>query len=234
MNRPLLTALLLLTSAAAQAQTARPGPTLAAARPVALAEAEISTVIFDLGTDSVDVGGEVTTALLTGEARRTRWTKPGTNDAFLVLDATALRAAGWTVHGPSGAMLEGPHLFRTGLRLTSPDGNTIVIEDGWQFFTLLDKNRDGRINALDPEFRVLRLFTDENGDGKMSENELSYVRTAGIVDIIRVRRARPHYDVYMNRSLTGRFLGADGVERVMLDVRLADADAAPFAGAFQP
>jgi hypothetical protein len=224
----------LLLAVTARAQTVKPGPTLGASKATALAEPELSTVIFDLGTDSVDVGGEVTTSLLDGEAKRIRWTKPGTNDAFLVLDATALRAAGWTLHGPSGAAMEGPHLFRTGLRLTTPDDSSVTIEDGWQFFALLDRNRDGRINSADPEFRVLRLFIDEDGDGKIGDGELTYIRTAGVAEIIRVRRVRAHLDVYMNRSLTGRFVGADGVERVMVNVRLADAEAAPFADAFKP
>lgn len=224
---------MLLFASALRAQTARPGPTLATRQPEPPGEPEVSTVIFDLGTDSIDIGGEVLTSLLTGEKKKTRWTKPGTNDAFLVLDATALRAAGWTVRTPNGALMDGPHLFRTGLRLTGPDGEEVVLTDGWQFFTLLDRNRDGRINSEDPEYRLLRLFVDDDGDGKMGPGELIYLRGAGVEDIIRVRRQRPQIDTHMNYTLTGKFIGADGVTRMMIDVRLADADAAPFADAFK-
>ncbi|HJU90793.1 MAG TPA: hypothetical protein VJ672_15495 [Gemmatimonadaceae bacterium] len=225
--------LLSLIATPLRGQAPRPGPTLATRAADPVGEPEISTVIFDLGTDSIDIGGEVQTSLLTGEAKRSRWTKRGTDDAFLVLDATALRAAGWTVRTPNGALMDGPHLFRTGLRLTGPDGEEVVISDGWQFFTLLDRNRDGRINSEDPEYRLLRLFVDEDGDGKMGPGELMYLRGAGVADIIRVRRQRPQVDAHMNYKLTGKFIGADGVMRVMIDVRLADAAAAPFADAFK-
>lgn len=218
---------ILAFAATAQAQ-GRP-----AEKPATAGAPEVATILFDLGTDSIDVGGEAVTSLLTGEKKRTRWTRAGTNDAFLVLDATALRAAGWTVRSPNGVMLDGPHLFRTGLRLTGPNDSTVVIEDGWQFFGLLDVNRDGRVNASDPEFRVLRLFVDENGDGKMDDGELMYIRNAGVLDIVRVRRVRAALDTYFNHIRVGKFLGVDGVTRVLLDVKLADADAAPFADAFK-
>lgn len=229
----LLCALCPILAPPTAAQTPRPGPTLAGRDPAPLAEPEISTVIFDLGTDSIDIGGEIETSLLTGEKKRSRWTRAGTNDAFLVLDGTAMRAAGWTVMTPNGATLDGPHLFRTGLRLTGPEGEEITLSDGWQFFTLLDRNRDGRINSADPEYRLLRLFVDEDGDGKMGPGELMYLRGAGVHEIIRVRRQRPEVDAHMNYTLTGKFIGADGVTRLMIDVRLADADAAPFADAFK-
>jgi hypothetical protein len=229
----LLCALCSLLAHPAPAQTPRHGPTLATREPARLAEPEVSTVIFDLGTDSIDISGEIETSLLTGEKKRSRWTKRGTNDAFLVLDGTAMRAAGWTVMTPNGATLDGPHLFRTGLRLTGPEGDEITLSDGWHFFTLLDRNRDGRINAADPEYRLLRLFVDEDGDGKMGPGELMYLRGAGVHEIVRVRRQRPTVDAHMNYTLSGRFIGADGVTRLMIDVRLADAEAAAFSDAFK-
>jgi hypothetical protein len=233
--RWLLAAVLTITvSVGAPAQSARPAPTLGTGKPAGLAEPEISTVLFDLGTDGIDIGGETATTLLTGERQRVRWTKPQTNDAFLVIDATSLRAAGWEVRSPTGATLNGPHLFRTGLRLLSPDGNEIILADAWQLFAMIDRNRDGRVNSEDPEFRYLRLFLDANGNGIMDDGELMYIRDAGVLTIVRTRRPPAHTDVYMNVTLTGSFVGIDGTERVLLNARLADADAAPFSDLFKP
>lgn len=218
----------------ASAQASRPGPLVGTEKPAGLSEPEISTVLFDLGTDGIDISGEAATRLLTGERQRVRWTKPETNDAFLVIDATSLRAAGWDVRSPTGATLNGPHLFRTGLRLRTPDDNEIILADAWQFFAMLDRNRDGRVDAEDPEFRYLRLFLDANGNGLMDDGELMYIRDAGVLTIVRTRRPPAHTDVYMNVTLTGAFVGVDGTERVLLNARLADADAAPFVDAFKP
>lgn len=229
-----LTMVLATTVTTAGAQSIRPGPTPGTEKPAGLAVPEISTVLLDLGTDGVDISGETATALLTGERQRVRWTKPETNDAFLVIDATSLRAGGWDVRSPTGATLNGPHLFRTGLRLRSPDGEEIVLADAWQLFAMLDRNRDGRVDAEDPEFRYLRLFLDGNGNGLMDDGELMYIRDAGVLTIVRTRRPPAHTDIYMNVTLAGSFIGIDGEQRVLLNARLADADAAPFVDAFKP
>jgi hypothetical protein len=67
-----------------------------------------------------------------------------------------------------GAISGGAELFGSGTRL--PDGS--LAPDGFTALAALDSNHDGRIDAADPAFAKLLLWTDRNGDRRSTPDEL--------------------------------------------------------------
>jgi hypothetical protein len=135
--------------------------------------------VLDMKGDGAELDGTARTSLLTGGPVAARWTKAGTDDAFLMVDATSLRTAGISLANASGEGLEGMQLFRDGLRLKEPSESSYrVIADGWQMIAALDSNKDGKIDASDPAWGSLGLFVDGNADGTIQPGEVTGVAQA--------------------------------------------------------
>jgi hypothetical protein len=88
----------------------------------------------------------------------TRWTQPGSDDCFLVLDATAMRTAGLDVRDASLAPVDGLVLMQGGLSISPLGSVTPPASDVWDVAAMLDSNHDGQIDAADPAYEFTYLY----------------------------------------------------------------------------
>ncbi|MBX7082406.1 MAG: hypothetical protein K1X88_24585 [Nannocystaceae bacterium] len=77
----------------------------------------------------------------------------------------------------SGAIEGGHELFGSATVL----GDGSRARHGFAALAELDRNRDGRVDAADPEFARLRLWGDLDGDRRSAADELVPLSQAGIV-----------------------------------------------------
>lgn len=103
--------------------------------------------------------------------RLTRWTVPGTDDAFLALDATALRAIGWGFRDARGQDLDGRQLLVKGRSIRHPDGTVLIARSALELLRFLDSNGDGDITSGDPAWASLAFFIDADGDGVLDAQD---------------------------------------------------------------
>lgn len=76
----------------------------------------------------------------------------------------------------SGAIEGGHELFGTATRVAPGRW----ADDGFAALSTLDADDNGRIDANDPPYAALRLWTDRDGDRRSSADELISLRDAGI------------------------------------------------------
>jgi hypothetical protein len=130
----------------------------------------------------------VTTALLSGQAQAvSRWTVADTDDAFLGLNATALRTLGWALLDSQGRELDGPQLLVKGRRLRHPDGTVRIASSALELLRFLDTNSDGEISLGDALTGSLAYFTDLDADGSFGASD----RWLGIWDLVESIRISP-------------------------------------------
>jgi hypothetical protein len=96
------------------------------------------------------------------------WTAPLSGIAFLALD-----------RNHNGRIDDGGELFGNHTRLTS----SMDAANGFEALSEFDLNHDGVINAADPIWPSLLLWTDRDHDGKSSAEELKPVASSTIVAI---------------------------------------------------
>lgn len=130
-------------------------------------------VVLDLANNGIDLSGSVRTALVTGSMSSMRWVRPQSDDALLLIDATALRASGFALHSASGEAIEGSVFPRAGVKLTDPSGSASTAATALDLLARLDHNRDGRLDASDPGWTATSLFRDRDGDGAIAPGELT-------------------------------------------------------------
>lgn len=174
---------------------------------------------LDLVGNGIDLGGQTTTALF-GTVSNVRWTKAGSDDAFLVVDATKARQKGIEMKSGAGVRLNGDQLVRGGARLRFADGREVAIIDSWQFLEQLDANKDGKLSASDPVWSELKLFGDANSDGKMESGELMALGSSGVVSI-SLTHASETADAFGNLLANGTYQTGSGSTRTASGVTLA-------------
>jgi hypothetical protein len=90
-------------------------------------------------------------------------------------------------HDGDGAITSGAELF--GSSTVLPDGRTAI--NGFEALAVLDANHDGVIDARDPAFASLLLWSDRDGDRKSSPDELvplaSRVVSISLADRVEAR-----------------------------------------------
>jgi Collagen triple helix repeat (20 copies)/Putative metal-binding motif len=132
----------------------------------------LDVALLDLEGDGIDLSGSATTTLLAGQIQRlTRWTVPGTDDAFLAVDATTLRATGWRLFDARGQELDGRQLLVEGRSIRRPDGTERIATSALDLLRFLDSNADGHVSAADPGTQSLAFFTDADGDGAIDAQD---------------------------------------------------------------
>jgi len=110
---------------------------------------------------SFDLDGDGATDVVT-------WTAANSAVAFLALD-----------RNHNGRIDNGGELFGNHTRL----GNGVAAANGFDALSELDVNHDGVIDAADPIWASLLLWTDRNHDGKSSADELKSVASSTIAVI---------------------------------------------------
>ncbi len=133
-----------------------------------------SPVVFDINAD--------------GEPEILSWTRPGEDDAFLVLDLNA-----------NGRVDNGSELF--GNHTALADGSTAT--NGYDALARYDNSSEGGdsngfIDAGDAIFNALRLWIDDNHNGRSEVSELLTLRDASVMRIsLHYHESRRH-DKYGN------------------------------------
>jgi hypothetical protein len=180
-----------------------------------------SVIVLDMNGDGVSLEGSTRTSLLTGGPVSARWTSAGGDEAFLMVDATSLRAAGVSLMNSSSEPLEGNQLFRDGLRVKDAAGAVSPTRDAAELLPVLDANGDGRVDASDPAWGSLRLFVDKNADGTVNAGELSAMadaRMGGLDARIGDAAADATADTARRSRGDASFSTADGATRTMSSV----------------
>ena len=173
---------------------------------------------LDLRGNDLDLGGRATIRV-GGSDLDTNWTRPNTDDAFLMIDAVTLRAAGFELTGADGVSVQNRVLISDGVRLRMPDGNEVVSTDPWQLLGQFDTNKDGKVNPSDVVWQHLNLFVDANGDGRVMDGELQSIAHSVVRDI-SLRKGSSRRDSHGNMRTDGTFRKTDGTTRTAAGVRL--------------
>jgi hypothetical protein len=205
---------------AVQAQIHRP-PTQTINPPQELQRTAITSfdaLVLDIGGNALDFSGSTRTTLATGEMQNFRWTKQQTDDAFLVLDTTSARAAGFEVRDKGGHAVDGLTFLRGGLRVRRPDGTEIIVVDGWQMLRVFDSTQDGRINSSDPAWQHLRLFTDANANGAIDSGEIKSITDSNVRDLVFTDVSSSRTDQSGNTLSDSSFIRVDGSRGVISNV----------------
>jgi hypothetical protein len=174
-------------------------------------------IVLDLKGNGLDLSGRTKTDQLTGTMTSTNWTQKGGDDAFLLVDATSLRAAGFgDIKDGSGKALDGQVQFRDGIRIRVPGEDTDrVITDGYELLQALNTNNAGssanKLDANDPAFKFLKLFTDSDGDGTIGKDELASLSSQ--VSSLAVGGSEKKTDAFGNAVSRTDFTLADGTVR---------------------
>lgn len=137
-------------------------------------------IVLDRNGNGLNLSATVRTALISGAIGTYRW-PASSDDAMVMLDATAALAGGLELHDSSGNTLTGPILLRGGLTLINQNTHvTTALTDARQLLRALDSNQDGRVDANDPASAYLRVFTDANANGTVNSGEVSSLASAGV------------------------------------------------------
>ncbi len=183
--------------------------------------ASASALILDMDGDGLDLSGQTTTDLLGGGMRDVHWTTPNVEDCFLMLDATSVQSAGFTVLADDGSPVNGTVLFRDGISIRPPGSNDVVTTDGWEMLQLFDSNQDSRIDSQDAVWAHLWLFMDYDSDGSRVAGELHRPETALLS--IDTGGGDPYLDPIGNTRRDGTWVDEFGASRSMAGVLFATA-----------
>jgi len=112
------------------------------------------------------------TIRIAGRLRDLRWNRPGRENGYLMIDATGVRVAGFELLSANGQPISGLVLLSNGVRLKTPGGRTLAINDPWVLLRHFDTAGDARLAANDPVWRHLKIFLDDNGDGRVAVREI--------------------------------------------------------------
>ena len=106
-----------------------------------------------------------------------------------------------------GKITSGRELF--GDRTVMSDGR--VASSGFQALADLDGNKDGKIDTLDEAFGRLRIWSDQDGNGRFKDHELATLDEAGIESIGLSYTEQRTDDENGNQVVrTGQFVWSDG------------------------
>lgn len=164
-------------------------------------------LVLDLGGNGVDLGGKTTTSLF-GCTQTIRWTRTGSDDSFVVIDANAARSGGYNIRNASGAPASGNLLVRSGYQIMKPDGSSTTATDALKMLAAFDSNQDGKISANDGVWRWLARFTDADANGAIGSNELAGI--SGAAESISLEHGQKSMDRYGNTQVRGSFISSHG------------------------
>lgn len=132
----------------------------------------VVTVAFDSAQATAPDSAQATQATA-GESSPERSRRQGVETWFDSDGDGWLEQTTWTEHAVLSLDRDGDGLIRSATELVSADSGHDSLE--W-----LDANGDGRLDANDPAYSALRLWTDVNGDGISQADEMLTLTDAGI------------------------------------------------------
>jgi hypothetical protein len=148
----------------------------------------LNALVLDIDGDGFDLSGSVTTTALSGQPQTVRWTVAGSDDWFLAVEASDLRAQfGWRILDSHGQDLDGIQLLAAGRMLQGPgETEPRLARSALEMLGFLDANGDGFIGPSDPPSTRLVLFGDTDGDGAIDVSDL-FVTLPNLVSSISLR-----------------------------------------------
>jgi hypothetical protein len=165
-------------------------------------------LVLDLNGDGVQTtsinDGTQFDLLATGQKQNVGWVSK--EDALLAIDLN-----------DDGQINSGAELFGDHTQLA--DGS--LAKDGWAALGALDSNADGKIDAQDAKFNLLRLWEDIDSDGTTDAGELRSLVDAGVASI---NLAADSNSVQQNGNVVqafSTFTRTDGSTHQIADVGLA-------------
>lgn len=130
-----------------------------------------SPIVIDVAGDGVELTSlrdGVKFGLRPGTTGSVSWTSIDSDDAWLVMDRNG-----------NGAVDDGSEMFGN-FTLQPPLQQGEQQKNGFRALALLDANRDGSVDKLDPEFEQLRLWRDIDHDGISLPDELFALPALGV------------------------------------------------------
>jgi hypothetical protein len=165
-------------------------------------------LVLDLNGDGVQTtsinDGTQFDLLATGSKQNVGWVSK--QDGLLAMDLN-----------DDGQINSGAELFGDHTQLA--DGS--LAKDGWAALRALDSNQDGKIDAQDAKFNLLRVWEDADGDGTTDAGELHSLVDAGVASINLVA---DNNIVQQNGNVVqafSTFTSTDGSTHQIADVGLA-------------
>ena len=86
------------------------------------------------------------------------------SDGMLAVDAAEAAVNGVRILDRNGDVMDGIIVLRSGLTITNEDGGSSVIGPTPVALSVLDENKDSRIDADDPAWENMHLAVDYNAD----------------------------------------------------------------------
>lgn len=146
-------------------------------------------------------------------------TKAGTGAIFDIDADGKLDSTGW-VQGDDALLVydrNGNSKIDNGSELFGDQNGSA---NGFQELAKYDKNSDGKLNNLDPVFKSLKLYQDQNSNGKIEKNELMTLNQMGIKSL-NLNFTKTNKDLNGNSLiLNGSFERNDGSNGLLADVLL--------------
>ncbi len=139
-------------------------------------------LILDVKGNGIDLSGEVRDRSGNG----VRWTKARTDDAFLMIDCDAAKAAGCPIEVGASEQVEeaaGLQVLKGSFRRVGQPQDPPVLHV-FAVLAQLDGNGDGQLNGEDPEWACLRAGVDANADGLIEPSECRTLAESGVAAIV--------------------------------------------------
>lgn len=152
-----------------------------------------------------------------GQSEQVAWTHRGADNAFLAFDRNG-----------NGTIDDGTELFGSYTPVYPSGDRRITAPNGFEALRFAESPSygatapaDGIIDARDPMFSRLLLWTDRNHNGMSEPDELQHLSDAGIVAIRTDYKRSDRVDRFGNEfRQVGRLTWADGEEANVYDVWL--------------
>ncbi len=102
------------------------------------------------------------------------------SDGILVIDANEAANNGVQILDRAGHLMDGIVTLRSGLSISNDSGKIIVIKASSDALTVLDANKDSRLDDSDPAWSNMHLAVDYNGDGTIGQGEYALIGNCGV------------------------------------------------------
>ena len=115
--------------------------------------------VMDMDGNGLDLSGPIqNNPLFRPNSVPTRWTLQGSDDCFLALDATAMRAAGLDVRDAAQNPVDGMVLVQGGMSIAPVGTPAVPASDVWDVVAMLDSNHDQQVDANDAAYAFTYLY----------------------------------------------------------------------------
>jgi len=102
------------------------------------------------------------------------------SDGMLALDTNEAAKNGIQLLDRAGRPMDGVVVLRFGISISNDNGETVLIEASPDALSVLDVNKDGRLDDSDPLWNNMHLAVDYDGDGTIGQGEYALIGECGV------------------------------------------------------